>query len=275
MKKLGLYNSSFEHDACGIGAVVNIKGKKSHDVIDNCLEILENLKHRGGIGVEENTGDGAGILMQIPHEFFQKKALDNGLELPKSGDYAVGTVFLPMEKQRMLEAKHFIEEMMKENSFNILFWREVPVSINGIGETALKAMPKIMQVFLRKPEEVSAGMDFERSLYMLRRKIEKKLNHVEGFYIASFGYAIITSLVISFLGRLVKPILELLLLPMTIITTGLSYPLINVIILKLASLVMGSAFVVKGWILPFFISIFLSIITIVLDQIITKKIVGE
>ena len=97
----------------------------------------------------------------------------------------------------------------------------------------------------------------------------------EGFYIASFGYAIITSLVISFLGRLVKPTLELLLLPMTIITTGLSYPLINVIILKLASLVMGSAFVVKGWILPFFISIFLSIITIVLDQIITKKIIGE
>lgn len=97
----------------------------------------------------------------------------------------------------------------------------------------------------------------------------------EGFYIASFGYAIITSLVISFLGRLVKPTLELLLLPMTIITTGLSYPLINVIILKLASLVMGSAFVVKGWILPFFISIFLSIITIVPDQIITKKIVGE
>ena len=97
----------------------------------------------------------------------------------------------------------------------------------------------------------------------------------EGFYIASFGYAIITSLVISFLGRLVKPTLELLLLPMTIITTGLSYPLINVIILKLASLIMGSAFVVKGWILPFFISIFLSIITIVLDQIITKSIVGE
>ena len=187
MKKLGLYNSSFEHDACGIGAVVNIKGKKSHDVIDNCLEILENLKHRGGIGVEENTGDGAGILMQIPHEFFQKKALDNGLELPKSGDYAVGTVFLPMEKQRMLEAKHFIEEMMKENSFNILFWREVPVSINGIGETALKAMPKIMQLFIRKPKEVSPGMDFERSLYMLRRKIEKKLNHVEGFYIASLS----------------------------------------------------------------------------------------
>lgn len=97
----------------------------------------------------------------------------------------------------------------------------------------------------------------------------------EGFYIESFGYAIITSLVISFLGRLVKPTLELLLLPMTIITTGLSYPLINVIILKLASLIMGSAFVVKGWILPFFISIFLSIITIVLDQIITKSIVGE
>ena len=97
----------------------------------------------------------------------------------------------------------------------------------------------------------------------------------EGFYIASFGYAIITSLVISFLGRLVKPTLELLLLPMTIITTGLSYPLINVIILKLASLIMGKSFIVEGWILPFFISIFLSIITIVLDQIITKKIVGE
>ena len=97
----------------------------------------------------------------------------------------------------------------------------------------------------------------------------------EGFYIASFGYAIITSLVISFLGRLVKPTLELLLLPMTIITTGLSYPLINVIILKLASLIMGKSFIVEGWILPFFISIFLSIITIVLDQIITKRIVGE
>lgn len=97
----------------------------------------------------------------------------------------------------------------------------------------------------------------------------------EGFYIASFGYAIITSLVISFLGRLVKPTLELLLLPMTILTTGLSYPLINVIILKLASLIMGKSFVVEGWILPFFISIFLSIITIILDQIITKRIVGE
>lgn len=97
----------------------------------------------------------------------------------------------------------------------------------------------------------------------------------EGFYIASFGYAIITSLVISFLGRLVKPTLELLLLPMTIITTGLSYPLINVIILKLASLIMGNSFIVKGWILPFFISIFLSIITIILDQVITKRIVGE
>lgn len=97
----------------------------------------------------------------------------------------------------------------------------------------------------------------------------------EGFYIASFGYAIITALVISFLGRLVKPTLELLLLPMTILTTGLSYPLINVIILKLASLIMGKSFVVEGWILPFFISIFLSIITIILDQIITKRIVGE
>ena len=187
MKKLGLYNSSFEHDACGIGAVVNIKGEKSHDVIDNCLEILENLKHRGGIGVEENTGDGAGILMQIPHEFFQKKALDNGLELPKSGDYAVGTMFLPMKKKSRIKVKHFIEEVMRENCFNVLLWREVPVSTNGIGETALKSMPKIMQLFIRKPKEISSGRDFERSLYVLRRKIEKKLNNVEGFYIASLS----------------------------------------------------------------------------------------
>ena len=109
MKKLGLYNSSFEHDACGIGAVVNIKGEKSHRVIENCLEILENLKHRGGIGVEENTGDGAGILMQIPHEFLQKKALNQGIELPARGEYAVGTMFLPMKKKSRIKVKHFMK----------------------------------------------------------------------------------------------------------------------------------------------------------------------
>ena len=187
MKKLGLYNSSFEHDACGIGAVVNIKGEKSHRVIENCLEILENLKHRGGIGVEENTGDGAGILMQIPHEFLQKKALNQGIELPARGEYAVGTMFLPMKKKSRIKVKHFIEEVMRENCFNVLLWREVPVSTNGIGETALKSMPKIMQLFIRKPKEISSGRDFERSLYVLRRKIEKKLNNVEGFYIASLS----------------------------------------------------------------------------------------
>ena len=123
----GLYNSSFEHDACGIGAVVNIKGKSSNKVINDALDILENLKHRGGTGADENTGDGAGILIQIPHNFFNKVCKESNVSLPKSGEYAIGVLFLPTEKKKKELALNIMNKDLMQKGYNTLLLRDVPV----------------------------------------------------------------------------------------------------------------------------------------------------
>ena len=188
----GLYSSSFEHDACGIGTIVNIDGEKSHEILSDCLTILEKLKHRGGTGADENTGDGAGILFNIPHKFFKEELKSKGIILGHEGDYAVSMMFLPQEEKARKEAVSLFEDIVKEEGLELLGWREVQTNPSILGKASLEAMPAIMQAFVKRPNGVKKGIAFERQLYILRRNIEKRAGWIskflnETFYIASFS----------------------------------------------------------------------------------------
>lgn len=192
MENKGLYSSSFEHDACGIGAIANIKGKKTHKVIDDCLNILENLEHRGGMGAEDNIGDGAGILFQIPHRFFKEEGQKLGIIIPGEEEYAVGMFFLSNIKRIREESKSLVEAIVKEEGLQLLAWREVPIDKSNLGEAAIEVMPYFLQPIIGKPNTVNKGVDFERKLYLLRRRIEKAVDknsylNKDTFYIASLS----------------------------------------------------------------------------------------
>ena len=169
----GLYRPEFEHDACGIGALAHVKGKRSHQMIDDALSVLVNLEHRGGIGLERNTGDGAGILFQVPHRFFRKEAQKCGHLLPAQGDYGVAMLFFPTDDEGVSCAVRVFEEGCARCGIPLLFWRDVPVDPHDLGETARSCMPTIKQAFLARPADVQAGEEFERRLYVCRRTIEK------------------------------------------------------------------------------------------------------
>ena len=188
----GLYNPCFEHDACGIGTIVNIDGEKSHEILSDCLTILEKLEHRGGTGADEHTGDGAGILFNIPHKFFQEELKSKGMTLGNEGDYAVAMVFLPQEEKARKEAMSLFEDISKEEGLELIGWREVQTNPSILGKASLEAMPAIMQAFVRRPNGIKPGKDFERNLYIVRRNIEKRAGWIskflnETFYIASFS----------------------------------------------------------------------------------------
>ncbi|MEK7832037.1 MAG: hypothetical protein AAB401_13165, partial [Acidobacteriota bacterium] len=134
--KQGLYDPSYEHDACGMGFVVDLKGRQSHDIIEQALRILVNLKHRGAVGCEENTGDGAGILVQIPHEFFLKECAKIGIALPEPGQYGVGNVFLPTDEASRRKCEEMVEAEIRAEGQEVLGWRDVPVDDSMIGPTA-------------------------------------------------------------------------------------------------------------------------------------------
>ena len=170
----GLYRSEYEHDACGIGAIAHLKGVRSHQTLDDALSVLVNLEHRGGKGLERNTGDGAGVLFQIPHRFFRKEAQKEGQLLPDEGDYGVAMLFFPHDDaQGVADAKRVFEECCAANGVPLLFWREVPVDPHDLGDSARACMPTILQAFLRRPEACPRGIDFERKLYVTRRTIER------------------------------------------------------------------------------------------------------
>lgn len=169
-----LYRPEFEHDACGIGALANINGVKSHQILDDALSVLVNLEHRGGVGLERNTGDGAGILFQVPHGFFRKEAQKYGQILPAEGDYGVAMLFLPQDEHGVATARRIVEDGCAECGIQLLFWRTVPVDAHDLGSTAQDCMPTIMQAFVARPEGVAAGEEFERALYLCRRTIEKR-----------------------------------------------------------------------------------------------------
>ncbi len=188
----GLYHPSFEHDACGIGAIANIKGKKSHQIVVDALDILINLEHRGGIGAERNTGDGAGIMIQIPHRFFVIEAQKHGFILPEAGEYAAGMLFLPSDEKLAKRGKELVERIASEEGFDFLFWRKVPTDPSEIGKAAYECMPSIWQPVLRHKQEGLKGLDLERKLYILRRVIERSaladsLLSDETFYFSSLS----------------------------------------------------------------------------------------
>ena len=170
----GLYRTSYEHDACGIGAIAHLHGRRSHQTLDDALSVLVNLEHRGGKGLERNTGDGAGVLFQVPHRFFRKEAQKEGQLLPDEGDYGVAMLFFPHDDPAgVAAARQVFERGCAECGVPLMFWREVPVDPHDLGSTARACMPTICQAFLRRPEDVPRGQDFERRLYVTRRTIER------------------------------------------------------------------------------------------------------
>lgn len=190
--KQGLYDPAYEHDACGMGFVVNIKGNKSHDIIDEAMTVLENLSHRGASGADENTGDGAGIMVQIPHMFFQRECEVLGFELPEEGNYGVGMIFAHRYDDFRKTQKEIFEKITVEEGQKILGWREVPIDKTQIGDGAISAMPRFIQVFIEKGKDVKDYMDFERKLYTIRKRAEKTIvpmceDKGGTFYVASLS----------------------------------------------------------------------------------------
>ncbi|WP_291648115.1 glutamate synthase large subunit [Clostridium sp.] len=183
---IGLYRSSFEHDACGIGAVVNIDGKRTHKAIEDALNILINLGHRGGTGADGKTGDGSGILFQIPHRFFKDEVQRLGVILPNEEEYAIGMFLLPVDKFDKENCINIFEKLCNEENLKILTWREVPVNPAELGDFAVLSMPCFKQVIIERPSYIKDVKEFERRLYILRRRFEKELV-TENAYISSLS----------------------------------------------------------------------------------------
>ena len=173
MGEEGLYRSSFEHDNCGIGAVVNIKGEKSHATVENALKIVENLEHRAGKDAEGKTGDGVGILLQISHKFFSKACSTLGFSLGGEREYGVGVFFFPQNELKRNQAKKMFEIIVEKEGLELLGWRTVPTVPEVLGHKARECMPYIMQAFIKKPEDVEKGIAFDRRLYVVRRVFEQ------------------------------------------------------------------------------------------------------
>ena len=180
----GLYDPSFEHDNCGIGAIVNINGVKTHQTVEDALSIVENLEHRAGKDAEGKTGDGVGILTQIPHKFFKKEAERLGIELGEEREYAVGMFFFPQDELKRNQAKKMFEIISKKENLEFLGWREVPTNPSVLGKKAIDCMPYILQCFVKKPSDIKKGIDFERRLYVARRVFEQSNDDT---YVVSFS----------------------------------------------------------------------------------------
>ena len=173
VQRPGLYRSEFEHDNCGIGAVVNIKGYQSHETVVNALKIVENLEHRAGKDAEGKTGDGVGILLQISHKFFSKTCNSLGIFLGSEREYGIGMFFFPQDELKRNQAKKMFEIIVEKEGLEFLGWREVPTASEVLGDKALKCMPNIQQAFIRKPKDMEKGLAFDRRLYVVRRVFEQ------------------------------------------------------------------------------------------------------
>lgn len=198
----GMYSSQFEKDACGMGFVVNIKGKKSHDIIDDGLRILERLEHRGGAGADKDTGDGAGILVQIPHEFFKRECEVLGINLPPAGEYGVGMIFAHKYESLRNEQKRIFEEVVREEGQVVLGWREVPVDGTKVGHEAAAIRPWMIQILISKGPDVTNNKEFERKLYIIRKLAEKRIVPLSKELSSDFYIASLSSKTIVYKGML-------------------------------------------------------------------------
>jgi glutamate synthase domain-containing protein 2/glutamate synthase domain-containing protein 1/glutamate synthase domain-containing protein 3 len=192
--KQGLYDPQFEHDACGVGFVVNIKGEKSHTIIRQALQLLLNLDHRGACGCEANTGDGAGITIQPPHDFLKLVAKEARVSLPPAGDYGVGMVFMPTKRSERTECEKIFANIVADEGQSLLGWRTVPTNNASLGATARASEPFMRQVFIGRNKKLTDDLAFERKLYVIRKRAENTIRYsgkVEGgdfFYISSLSY---------------------------------------------------------------------------------------
>ncbi|PYV87422.1 MAG: glutamate synthase large subunit, partial [Acidobacteria bacterium] len=190
--KQGLYDPQFEKDSCGVGFVANIDGTRSNQIIRQALEVLLNLSHRGACGCDPETGDGAGILLQIPHEFLSQECLKMGLALPEAGHYGVGMVFLPRNEHPRQQCQAFFEKVIQEEGQQVLGWRDVPVNSNPIGAVAREVEPVIRQIFIGKNSHLKHESQFERKLYVIRKRVENLvetsgIEEADTFYISSLS----------------------------------------------------------------------------------------
>ncbi len=189
----GLYDPWYEHDSCGVGFVVDVKGRKSHDIVRKGFRILLNLEHRGACGCESDTGDGAGILIQMPHRFFEEECGNLGIELPEPGQYAVGMVFLPTDSGDRLACQSLLEHIVADEGQRLMGWRTVPTDNSAIGATARASEPIIRQVFIGRGTSVDGDAAFERRLYVIRKRVERavrrsKIAQRPMFYVASLSH---------------------------------------------------------------------------------------
>ncbi|MFN8625530.1 MAG: glutamate synthase large subunit [Candidatus Binatia bacterium] len=192
LRKQGLYDPIHEHDACGVGFVANIKGAQSHDIIDKGLEVLQNLAHRGACGCDPTTGDGAGILIQLPHEFLHAQCRPLRIDLPDPGTYGVGMVFLPRNVSERNVCQEIFERIVHEEGLRLLGWRAVPVDPSACGELGRQMMPEIRQIFVGAGRQVRDAEALERKLYLVRKRVERTVREAglwdaESFYIPSFS----------------------------------------------------------------------------------------
>ena len=192
--KQGLYDPQFEHDSCGVGFIVHIKGKKSHQVVTDALQILVNLDHRGAVGSETNTGDGAGILIQTPHEFLVKATAKLGFTLPAFGQYGLGMMFMPQLAAEREAVKAELAKIIAEEGQTLLGWRDIPTDNSSLGDTAKAGEPFMMQVFVGRNANLKDPLAFERKLYVIRKVAEQRIrygNTIPGgkwFYVSSLSY---------------------------------------------------------------------------------------
>ncbi|MDY6804378.1 MAG: glutamate synthase large subunit [Cyanobacteriota bacterium] len=177
--KQGLYDPQFEHDACGVGFVVHKSGKKSHEIVGQALTILVNLNHRGACGAETNTGDGAGILMQMPHKFFQKAAAEQGIELPEAGKYGVGMMYASRDAATRENSRRLFEKIVAEEGQEVLGWRDVPTDNSSLGNTARGSEPFVQQVFIKRVGEFADDAAFDRKLYVIRKRSQKEIRQAQ------------------------------------------------------------------------------------------------
>ncbi|MDD5108580.1 MAG: glutamate synthase large subunit [Candidatus Omnitrophica bacterium] len=191
-KKQGLYDPQFEHDSCGVGFVCNIKGNKSNDIVRQGLEVLRRLAHRGATGADPKTGDGAGLLIQFPHEFFVSVCKKENISLPQKGKYASGLVFLPQDALERKFCKETFENIINNEAQIFLGWRKVPVNNQDIGKTAKDTQPQIEQIFIGRNKNIVDVLAFERKLYIIRKQVENiirasKIKQKPFFYIPSLS----------------------------------------------------------------------------------------
>ena len=201
-KKQGLYDPKFEHDACGIGLLANIKGKKSHSIIDNAIQILKNLAHRGGVGSEPDTGDGAGILIQIPHKFMKKVCVNEDIKLPNEGEYGVGMLFLSPDFETRSRSLEKLKKIVIEEGQLFLGVREVPTYAKCIGKSAKEAMPRIVQIFIEKSGNIKSADDFERKLFVILKRAEESIRCCKEDKDSYFYFASLSSKTIVYKGML-------------------------------------------------------------------------